>query len=219
MKKQFFKLITFTLTTFLTACSSFSGLGFHTHTDGPRYKIADEDVKKWIVERNKTEQCLYPKDIRSNRGTLSDGQLFLYQMAVYQHTLNNVIGTRDYDIIMLDPASQQYLAKKLQQFNHTKSVQFEKAWCDNLKAEYKQAIQQTKATIKKQQSEQEAKELEVKKQQTKKEQKIREEAYKQGAELARQEAAQQQEQSQEPEIKWDRTKISWDPASHDEYSF
>ncbi|VEI47634.1 Uncharacterised protein [Actinobacillus equuli] len=82
----------------------------------------------------------------------------LYQMAVYQTTLSQVIGEDNYLILTQDPASQRYLAKKLQQHGHSQKAQFSQVWCNTLKATYLQPTKAKKAV---------AKQTNVKKPQTK----------------------------------------------------
>lgn len=96
----------------LLACSSQSNQSEISSYE-PKYKVSNEDVKKWVIERNKMEQCLYPKSVVNNSVTLPDSQQFLYHMAVYSQTLNQIIGADNYQALMQDPASQQYLSSKL----------------------------------------------------------------------------------------------------------
>ena len=95
-------------------------------------KISDELAKKWVIEKNKAQQCLFPKE--SNR--IAATQPFLYQMAIYNHPLLQVIGEQNYQILSQSPSSQQYAAAKLRKFNHTKKAKFGKSWCNELRKEY-----------------------------------------------------------------------------------
>ncbi|WP_373766794.1 DUF5358 family protein [Glaesserella sp.] len=217
MKKQIFKAILLGSSFVITACGSLFGTN---NSSTPQYKMSDDEIKKWVIERNKIEQCLYPRDIRATRSSLSEEQDFLYHMTVYSRTLYQVIGPIRYNTLMNDLASQQYLATRLGQFDHTKQMYFDKKWCDDLKKVYSQAIKQTKATIKKEQSIAKAKQEQEKKLQAEKENRIRKEAYRKGVEATQQEAQQQQQGKEtQPKIHLNRTKISWEPATHDNYSF
>ena len=84
------------------------------------------------IEKNKAQQCLFPKE--SNR--IAATQPFLYQMAIYNHPLLQVIGEQNYQILSQSPSSQQYAAAKLRKFNHTKKAKFGKSWCNELRKEY-----------------------------------------------------------------------------------
>ncbi|WP_150540099.1 DUF5358 family protein [Actinobacillus vicugnae] len=147
MKKLTFRTLTLFAVLLLTACGSFTGSNTHNPKKA-KYQISNEDVKKWVLEKNKAEQCLYPKERKAKGAKLSEGNRMLYQMAVYQTTLGQVIGKDNYLTISQDPASQRYLAKKLQQYEHSQKAQFSQAWCNTLKATYLQPTKPTKATAK-----------------------------------------------------------------------
>ena len=130
MNKIFSKWLSLCVLFAITACST-----NHTANSdkrGAKYKISDNEVKTWIVERNKAQQCLFPK----GTATVSVSQPFLYQMATYNRPLQQVIGDDNYLTVSSDAASQQYLAAKLRKFNHNKKATFAKAWCNDLRKEY-----------------------------------------------------------------------------------
>ena len=130
MKKLTFKSITLALTLMLAACGSYKDTKMSGSSE-PEYKISDTDVKKWVIEKNKVEQCLFPKK-GSAKNRLSESNRFVYQMAAYNRTLSQIIGEDHYQTLMQDPASQQYLADRLAKLGHSKSVKIEKKWCSEL---------------------------------------------------------------------------------------
>lgn len=129
-------LLTCGMICLLSACSSETYTRANHTANQPKsaikYKISDELAKKWVIEKNKAQQCLFPKE--SNR--IAAAQPFLYQMAIYNHPLLQVIGEQNYQILSLSPSSQQYAAAKLRKFNHTKKAKFGKTWCNELRKEY-----------------------------------------------------------------------------------
>lgn len=154
MKKLSIRFITLALAFILSACGSLNSSFSFNKSAGPRYKISDEDVKKWVLERNKVEQCLYPKQIRTKGiHTLSKGDQLLYQMAVSNKTLHQVVGSKNYLTLTTDPASQQYLAARFKKLNHSRATRVEKAWCDALKKDYDQLVKSANATAKRQNAE------------------------------------------------------------------
>ena len=154
MKKLSIRFITLALAFVLSACGSLNSSFSFNKSVGPRYKISDEDVKKWVLERNKVEQCLYPKQIRTKGiHTLSKGDQLLYQMAVSNKTLHQVVGSKNYLTLTTDPASQQYLAARFKKLNHSRAARVEKAWCDALKKDYDQLVKSANATAKRQSAE------------------------------------------------------------------
>ena len=129
-------LLTCGMICLLSACSSETYTRANHTANQPKpatkYKISDELAKKWVIEKNKAQQCLFPKE--SNR--IAATQPFLYQMAIYNHPLLQVIGEQNYQILSQSPSSQQYAAAKLRKFNHTKKAKFGKSWCNELRKEY-----------------------------------------------------------------------------------
>ncbi|MDO4698520.1 MAG: DUF5358 family protein [Pasteurellaceae bacterium] len=159
---------------------------YSTYSSKPKYKISDEDTRRWIVEGNKFEQCLFPKEY--SKGTfnrLSDEEKYLHDIFVYGKSLENTIGSIHSQTIFNDRPSFNYLfVQQFPKFNHSKKVAFDKQWCETVKKEYKQSLTQVKAEVKK------AKERELARQkQEEKERKARADYYAspQGqADLARQ---------------------------------
>lgn len=132
MKKIFLKWLAVSTIFVITACST-----NHNHTANKskpvtKYKISDKDVKAWIVERNRAQQCLFPK----GSAHIAETQPFLYQMATYNRPLVQVLGEENYLALSKDASSQQYLAAKLRKFNHTKKADFITVWCNDLRQEY-----------------------------------------------------------------------------------
>lgn len=130
MKKSFLKWLAVSSIFVITACST-----NHTANKSKpvtKYKITDQDAKAWIIERNKAQQCLFPK----GSAQIAEAQPFLYQMATHDRPLVQVLGEKNYLALSQTPAAQQYLAAKLRQFNHTRKAQFTAAWCNNLRREY-----------------------------------------------------------------------------------
>lgn len=128
-------LLTCCLALLLTACSSQNQSDNDTANSaksGIKYKISDDQAKKWVSEKNKVQQCLFPK----GNSHIATKQPFLYQMAIYNRPLLQVIGEKDYQTLSVSPASQQYAAAKLRKFNHNKKVKLDKAWCASLRKEY-----------------------------------------------------------------------------------
>ena len=80
-------LLTCGMICLLSACSSETYTRANHTANQPKpatkYKISDELAKKWVIEKNKAQQCLFPKE--SNR--IAAAQPFLYQMAIYNHPL------------------------------------------------------------------------------------------------------------------------------------
>ncbi|WGE50224.1 DUF5358 domain-containing protein [Actinobacillus equuli subsp. haemolyticus] len=231
MKKLTFRTLTLFIVLLLTACGSYTDSN-SSNSRKAKYQISNEDVKKWVIEKNKFEQCLYPKERKSKGAKLSEGNRMLYQMAVYQTTLSQVIGEDNYLILTQDPASQRYLAKKLQQYGHSQKAQFSQAWCNTLKATYLQPTKTKKAVTKP---------TNVKKVTNKKSRKAklsRKSApvvkteldnidNQEQLDIAQEEvlepvAIQQEEKEssfQEPQAPSDRIKVNWEPVKNEVYSY
>lgn len=233
MKKLTFRALTLFIVLLLTACGSY----IDSNSSNPRkakYQISNEDVKKWVIEKNKFEQCLYPKERKSKGAKLSEGNRMLYQMAVYQMTLSQVIGEDNYLTLTQDPVSQRYLAKKLQQYGHSQKAQFSQVWCNTLKAAYLQPTKAKKAI---------AKPANVKKATNKKSRKAKLNGKASPAakieldnidnqdqlDIAQEEVidpvampVQQDEKEssfQEPQAPSDRIKVNWEPVKNEVYSY
>ncbi|AIZ79784.1 DUF5358 domain-containing protein [Actinobacillus equuli subsp. equuli] len=233
MKKLTFRTLTLFIVLLLTACGSYTDSN-SSNSRKAKYQISNEDVKKWVIEKNKFEQCLYPKERKSKGAKLSEGNRMLYQMAVYQTTLSQVIGEDNYLILTQDPASQRYLAKKLQQHGHSQKAQFSQVWCNTLKATYLQPTKAKKAV---------AKQTNVKKATNKKSRKTK--AMRRSAsvvktdidsidnqdqlDIAQEEVIEpvampfqpeEKESSfQEPQAPSDRIKVNWEPVKNEVYSY
>lgn len=137
-------ILTCCLVALLSACSSPKQSGNDTANQAKsriKYKISDEQARKWVNEKNRTQQCLFPKGSTHIAGK----QPFLYQMAVFNRPLLDVIGEQNYQILSANPASQQYAAAKLRKFNHTKKVKIDKAWCQALRKEYSTLVKLAQA--------------------------------------------------------------------------
>lgn len=92
------------------------------------YKLSDEDAKKWIIEGNKREQCVFPKEYASkNFNNLSLEERQLYFNGVILNSLILVIGEANARLAVNDPASYQYLQSQYQKFNHSEIQPFRKS--------------------------------------------------------------------------------------------
>lgn len=182
----------------LMALSVFLLVGCGSHNvyrqQTPKYKISDEETKKWIIEGNKFEQCLFPKEFeKQTLANLSQEELYLYNLFIWGKSLQNVMGDSIAQTIFSDDASKNYAFNtQAPRFNHSQKAEFSKQWCANEKKQYNSALKQLKIEIKK------AKQAEIARQkQAEKERKAREAYLKTPAgqmELAR---LQQERQHQE----------------------
>lgn len=151
----------------LTAISAVLLLAGCQNFNSPKiaYKLSDEDAKKWIIEVNKMEQCVFAKEYQAkNFNNLSNEERFLYDNGVIKSTLARIIGGQNMQIIASDPASQQYTIAQYQKFNHSEKATFDPQWCEAQKRDYNQALKQLRAEIKKRNAEQIAKEKELERQ-------------------------------------------------------
>ncbi|MDK4575277.1 DUF5358 family protein [Kingella kingae] len=103
----------------------------------PKYKISDADVRKWIIEGNKAEQCLFPN---INSVSPTPTTYILHKRYVYELPLIKVIGLQNTNTIFSDIESGQYLERKFRRFNHAKPATFSSEWCENLKQQYARDI-------------------------------------------------------------------------------
>lgn len=116
----------------------------------PLYKISDEETKKWIIEGNKFEQCLFPKVVeKQTLSHLSKEEQFLHDLFVWGKSLQNIVGDNIAKTIFNDNASKNYAKKKIIKFNHTQKAEFSKQWCANVKKEYNTGLKHLKIEIKK----------------------------------------------------------------------
>ncbi|OOF77153.1 hypothetical protein BKG96_08810 [Rodentibacter caecimuris] len=146
-------------------------------TNSPKYEISDENTKKWVLEGNKVEQCIFSKEWKAgNFNKLSDEERYLHQKYVYEMTLGQVISPNNIHLIGSDSASQVYLHQQFLKFNHGNKIEFDKNWCNNLKAQYKNELIQVKNYVKQQKAQALAQQKELKRQQAQaeKERKARE---------------------------------------------
>lgn len=133
----------------LTACSS--GLSGNQ----PKYKISDQDTQKWIERGNQVEQCVFQKEYKNKTfNQLSVEERMLHNNGVFQSTLAEVIGLDNAQIVLNDPASTQYLKQQYDKFNHSNPTDFDKSWCDEMRASYQQALKKMHVEKKKQEKEQ-----------------------------------------------------------------
>lgn len=181
------------------------------YQQNPQYKISDEDTKKWIVEGNKIEQCLFSKQ-RKNKSfnSLPDIEKQLHFNKVIIGSLVNTIGVDNARLAMSDPVSIEYTQKQFKKFNHTELVNFDAKWCKTEKREYAKALETAKQERKKQE-----KEALARKEQAEKERKAREAylATPQGqADLARQQYQQAllaQQQMYQQQLEAQRESYQW----------
>lgn len=103
----------------------------------PKYKISDANVRKWIIEGNKAEQCLFPN---MNSVSPTPTTYILHKRYVYELPLIKVIGLQNTNTIFSDIESGQYLERKFRRFNHAKPATFSSEWCENLKQQYARDI-------------------------------------------------------------------------------
>lgn len=120
--------------------------GCHTlgNTGTPKvfYKLSDEDAKKWIVEVNKKEQCLFPKEYKSNSfHNLSNEERQFYFDRVTIGTLTPIIGEQNIREILGSPNAQQNLKEQFQKFNHSQTIAFDPKECEIERQELKQLRQ------------------------------------------------------------------------------
>lgn len=151
------KLTALSLLVFLTSCQNLNS---------PKiaYKLSDEDTKKWIIEVNKVEQCVFAKEYQAkNSNNFSNEEKYLYKKAGL-NTLANIIGMENIQIINNDPISQKYAMDQYHKFNHNEKATFDQQWCEDQKRDYNQALKQLKVDIKKFNAEQAAKEKEAERQ-------------------------------------------------------
>lgn len=217
MKKLTFRTLTLCIVLLLTACGSYMKSN-SVNPKKAKYQISNTDVQKWVVEKNKFEQCLYPKEQKAKGTKLSEGNRMLYQMAVYQTTLSQVIGTDNYLTIIQDPASQRYLAKKLQQYGHSQKAQFSPAWCNTLKATYLQPNKATnKQTNLKKTTTKKARKTKVSKKQTP----VIKTEIDTSDNQEQLDISQEEKESsfQEPQAPSDRIKVNWEPVKNEVYSY
>ena len=128
------------------------------------YKLSDEDAKKWVVEGNKIEQCLFAKEYQTrNFNNLSDEERQLLWKGVVNE-LSLIIGGQNAQLIDNDLASARYARSQFQKFNHSEQAMFESQWCDALKRDYSQALKQLRAEIKKRKAEETAREKNLERQ-------------------------------------------------------
>lgn len=115
------------------------------------YKLSDEDAKKWIIEENKREQCVFPKEYAAkNLNNLSPEERQLHFNGVILGSLTHVIGAANARLAVNDPASYQYLQSQRQKFNHSEKASFDPQWCEAQKRDYSQALKQVRENMAKQ---------------------------------------------------------------------
>lgn len=198
----------------LVGCGS-SNYQSHYQQAEPKYKISDEDTKKWIIVGNKREQCVFSKLYKNkNFNELSPIEQQLYFNGVFWGSLAEVIGIDNVKIIASDPASLNYTGARYDKFNHTDPVHFDQQWCTKEKKEYVQALKRLKLEQEKQKKE----EL-VRKRKAEKERKAREAylATPQGqAELSRQQIAVQHQQMMAQQQKMYNLMLAQQKAAQDQ---
>lgn len=142
------------------------------------YKISDEDTKKWVIEMNKLEQCLFPQEYKAqNFRSLSTEEHMLLNNAKF-NLLRQIILPGYVYTIKTDSLSNTYAIYQFQRFKHYEKVSFDTQWCQTQKKDYNLALKQARAEIKKQKAEELVREKEVKKKQAEAERKRKElEAY------------------------------------------
>ncbi|MDY2947281.1 MAG: DUF5358 family protein [Mannheimia varigena] len=121
----------------LSACTNNTLYNSSLTSSEPKYKISDEDTKRWIIEGNKVEQCVFNKEYRNKDfSKLTQIEQTLHTKEVYRSTLISVIGENNVQIINSDPASQRYVEQQFQKFNHAEPAKFDKKWCQDIKRDY-----------------------------------------------------------------------------------
>ncbi|MGX2975831.1 DUF5358 family protein [Ursidibacter arcticus] len=128
----------------LVGCGSSNYQTYYQQAE-PKYKISDEDTKKWIVEGNKRKQCVFAKQYKNkNFNNLSEIEKQLHFSVVQASSLIEVIGRNNVQIIDNDSASKNYLIAQYNKFNHSDPVLFDQKWCAQQKREYAQVLKQAK---------------------------------------------------------------------------
>lgn len=141
------KLTALSTILFLAGCQNLGSFG------APKmaYKLSDEDAKKWIIEGNKIEQCVFPKEYASkNFNNLSLEERQLYFNGVMLMSLASVIGGQNVNLIRSDVASSQYAESQYNKFNHSEKAIFDPQWCEVQKQSYRQALKQVRENMAKQ---------------------------------------------------------------------
>lgn len=135
----------------LVGCGSSN---YSSYSAQPKYKISDEDTKKWIVEGNKREQCVFAKQYKNKSfKDLSPIEQQLHFNGVINASLVEVVGINNAQIIFSDPASQEYAKSQYSKFNHSEPVKFDQQWCSQQKKAYAQALKQLKREYEKEKKE------------------------------------------------------------------
>lgn len=128
-----------------------------------KYKISDEDTQRAIIESNKMEQCLFPKQYKSgNFSTLSEEERALIQNG-QRYFLASIIGSQNLNIIDSDALSKQYAIQQWNKFNHSRPADFTKEWCNTQKNYFNTALKQLKAQIQQQKDQELAKQKQAEK--------------------------------------------------------
>jgi hypothetical protein len=133
----------------LVGCSSLSlpSLGSE-----PLYKISDQEMKLWIAESNKYGKCIYPQLKGLSQ---DDAQKQVYNKLskeenmelwhMYLGILSAIIGENAVAVISSDKASQDYLSKKLKEFNNNNNTdELPTKQCLELKKLFNQHVSQNK---------------------------------------------------------------------------
>ncbi|MFZ7241208.1 DUF5358 family protein [Avibacterium avium] len=140
---MFKKLLLSSLVLVLTACSA-----------SPKYKISDEDARKWIAEWNQVLLCLYPKGYKTqNFNTLSPEENHINNL-ISEHMGKQIIGLNNYQLMQSDLASLAYLNKQFEKLKGYVNIPpVDPKRCNEFKKAYQIALKQVREQQKKQKAE------------------------------------------------------------------
>lgn len=145
LKKSFVLTAIFTL----SACSL---------SPQPAYKISDIHMQNFIMQKNALAQCLFPKEYKAQKiNALSDENKMLYE-AMQTVILDGIIGKNNLHIIFTEPLSYRYFAQQYFKWDNSNIVNFDAAWCKQIKDTYKATYKLAKDKVRQQKAEQKARE-------------------------------------------------------------
>ncbi|QPB43607.1 DUF5358 family protein [Rodentibacter haemolyticus] len=118
------------------------------------YKVTDEEMKKYVAEVNKFQQCVYPEIAKANNDPKRLEKIFnrteeeKYLWLDFGRSLiASIVGQENDQRIAQDPNSQKYFEKKYQEFSHHHPVIFtekDKKECELFKRNFNQKLNELK---------------------------------------------------------------------------
>lgn len=134
----------------LSACTNNTLYNSSLTSSEPKYKISDEDTKKWIIEGNKREQCIFNKEYRNkDLSKLTKIEQALHNKWVMIDSLITVIGKNNIQLIYSDRESRRYIKQQYHKFNHSEVAKFDKKWCQDIRRDYQDELNKLKAELNK----------------------------------------------------------------------